>query len=97
MGGYHPRCDPLAERGALVLTISLDIEPPARRQGKPQTERNLMSFKKNQSVIASTIRGAERAGTYVATHSTTKGDWIEIKPADGGPNFRTRPSLVTPA
>jgi len=53
-----------------------------------------MSFKKNQPVVATTIRGVERAGTVVTTHSTTKGDWIEIKPADGKPNFKTRPALV---
>lgn len=56
-----------------------------------------MSFKKNKAVKASTIRGAERAGTFVAMHSSTKGDWAEIKPADGKPNFKTRPSLVKPA
>ena len=57
----------------------------------------MSTYKKGQAVTAATIRGAKRAGTYVATHNSTKGDWIEVKPADGGPNFRTRPSLVTPA
>jgi hypothetical protein len=56
-----------------------------------------MSFKKNQPVLASTIRGVARAGTFISLHSTTKGDWAEIKPADGTPNFKTRPSLVKPA
>jgi hypothetical protein len=56
-----------------------------------------MIFTKNQPVLASTIRGAERTGTFVSMHSTTKGDWAEIKPADGTPNFKTRPSLVKPA
>ena len=55
------------------------------------------TFKKGQAVSASTIRGAARAGTFVATHPTSKGDWIEVKPADGTPNFRTRPALVKPA
>jgi len=56
-----------------------------------------MSFTKNQFVLASTIRGVERAGKFVSLHSTTKGDWAEIKPADGTPIFKTRPSLVKPA
>ncbi|WP_306393427.1 hypothetical protein [Telluria beijingensis] len=56
-----------------------------------------MSFKKNQPVVATTIRGVERSGTFVTTHATTKGDWVEIKPTDGKPNFKTRPSLVRPA
>jgi len=56
-----------------------------------------MSFKKNQQVIAATVRGVERAGTFVALHSSNKGDWAEIKPTDGKPNFKTRPSLVKPA
>lgn len=56
-----------------------------------------MSFKKNQLLQAKTIRGVERNGTYVATHPSKKGDWIEVKPLDGGATFRTRPSLVKPA
>ncbi len=57
----------------------------------------MSNFKKGQAVTASTTRGPARAGTYVATHQSTKGEWAEIKPVDGGPNFRTRPSLVKPA
>ena len=56
-----------------------------------------MSFKKNQPVVATTIRGVERTGTFVAIHATSKGDWVEIKPTSGQPNFKTRPSLVRPA
>lgn len=54
------------------------------------------TLKKGQSVIASTPRGAPREATYVATHSALRGDWIEVKPKDGTPNFRTRPGLVKP-
>jgi len=57
----------------------------------------MSNFKKGQAVTASTTRGPARAGTFVTTHQSTKGEWAEIKPADGGPNFRTRPSLVKPA
>lgn len=54
-------------------------------------------LKKGQAVTASTIRGQKRSGTYVATHPTPKGAWIEVAPADGGANFKTRPALVKPA
>jgi hypothetical protein len=57
----------------------------------------MSDFKKGQKVKATPVRGKEREGTFVATHATTKGDWFEIKPADGGKNFKTRPSLVIAA
>jgi hypothetical protein len=72
----------------------------SRRHGasaQPKTRRNLVSnFKKGQKVKATTVRGAPREGTFVATHSTTKGDWVEIQPATGKA-FKTRPSMVTAA
>jgi len=54
-------------------------------------------FKKGQKVKATPVRGKEREGTFVGLHSSMKGDWAEIKPADGSKNFKTRPSLVTAA
>lgn len=57
----------------------------------------MSDLKKGQAVTASTIRGQARSGTYVATHPTPKGDWIEVAPADGSANFKTRPALVKPA
>lgn len=55
----------------------------------------MANFAKNQKVNAATVRGASKPGAYVATHPTSKGDWLEIKPDDGGKNFKTRPALVT--
>lgn len=55
------------------------------------------SFKKGQKVIATPVRGTATAGTFVALHGTTKGDWAEIKPDNGSKNFKTRPSMVTAA
>jgi nitrogen fixation protein FixH len=54
-------------------------------------------LKAGQKVTASTTSGTRRDGVYVATHPSKKGVWIEVKPDDGTPNYKTRASLVTPA
>ena len=52
-------------------------------------------MKVGTKVIASTIRGNSRPGSFVKTWHTAKGDWLEIKPDDGGKNYKTRPALVS--
>lgn len=54
----------------------------------------MSNFKRGQKVKATPVRGTERDGTFVAIHPGHKGDWAEIKPADGSKNFKTRPSMV---
>jgi len=55
------------------------------------------NIKKGQKVKATAVRGKEREGTFVGMHGGSKGDWAEIKPADGSKNFKTRPSMVVAA
>lgn len=56
-------------------------------------------IKTGAQVKAATTTGAKgfAPGKLVKRHKTPKGDWLEIKPADGSPNFKTRPSHVQPA
>ncbi len=49
------------------------------------------------SALTTTSKGEYRAGKMVKRHATPKGDWLEIKPDDGGKNFKTRESCVIPA
>lgn len=55
------------------------------------------SFKKGQKVTATPVHGRPTEGTFVAMHPSSKGEWAEIKPTGGSKNFKTRPSMVTPA
>ena len=57
----------------------------------------MATYKKNQAVNASTVRGTAKPGTFVAAHSSVKGDWLEIKPNDGSPNYKTRAAKVSAA
>lgn len=57
----------------------------------------MSNFKKGQKVTATPVRGKPTEGTFVGIHPGTKGDWAEIKPADGSKNFKTRPSMVVAA
>ncbi len=53
-------------------------------------------MKKGTKVTARTVRSnIERDGKVAEVHPSNTGDWIEIKPDDGGKNFKTRRSLVT--
>lgn len=48
------------------------------------------------AVVASTTTSNHGAkfGKLVKRHKTEKGDWLEIKPTDGGKNFKTRQTFV---